>query len=163
MKAFSCDVFVKCVPLSPNAPTAHTLELCCQLLAPQSMVLSSLLRGPQAQFLCCSYRDALILFPLHTSAVSPNLRSLIFRILADAVSLILPKIPGKIFPGYRHDDGDNGKAKASVQLHVLSRAARSTTFTITLCTDSAACTRTCNIHMQVSHFAVLVALLLEVD
>ena len=34
-------------------------------------------------------------------------------------------------------------------------------FTITLCTDSAACTRPCNIHTQVSHFAFLVALLLE--
>ena len=55
----------------------------------------------------------------------------------------------------------HAKAKASVQLHVLSRAARSTAFTITLCTDSAACTRPCNIHTQVSHFAVLVALLVE--
>ena len=53
----------------------------------------------------------------------------------------------------------HAKAKASVQLHVLSRATRSTAFT--LCTDSAACTRPCNIHTQVSHFAVLVALLLE--
>ena len=59
MKAFSCDVFVQRVPLCPNAPTARTLELCCQLLALQL----SLLRGLQAQFLCSSYRDALILFP----------------------------------------------------------------------------------------------------
>ena len=72
MKAFSCDVFVQRVPLCPNAPTVRTLELCCQLLAPQSMVLSPLLRGLQAQFLCYSYWEALILFPLHTSAVSPN-------------------------------------------------------------------------------------------
>ena len=67
------------VPLCPNA---LTLELCFQLLAPQSMVLSSLLRGPQAQFLCCSYSTGMrwFSFPVHTSAVSPNLWSLIFRI-----------------------------------------------------------------------------------
>ena len=38
---------------------------------------------------------------------------------------------------------------------------RSTAFTMTHCTGSAACTRTCNIHTQISHFAVLIALLPE--
>ena len=56
-----------------------------------------------------------------------NLWSLIFHIFywSTQFSSILPKIPGKTFPGYRHDHGhgDNAKAKASVQLHVLSRAA----------------------------------------
>ena len=69
------------------------------------------------------------------------------------------KFPNKLCPAIVTTQ--HGKAKASVQLHVLSRAARSTAFTITLCTDSAACTRPCNIHTQVSHFAVLVALLVE--
>ena len=57
---YLCNVFL-CAQMPP---TVRTLELCCQLLALQL----SLLRGLQAQFLCCSYRDALILFPLHTSA-----------------------------------------------------------------------------------------------
>ena len=62
------------------------------------------LRGPQAQFLCCLYRDALILFPVHTSAVPPNLWSLIFRIFCCRSFIDLAKkIQGKTFPGYQHD------------------------------------------------------------
>ena len=122
---YLCSMLLLC----PNAATACTLLpasfICSSVnsaipFAPASAVLVLPVPGGVDSF-SCMFLPSLqvwyawkILMCVHHERVG-NLWSLMYLVIPDTVSLILPKTPGKKFPGYRHDHGDNAKSKASVQ------------------------------------------------